>query len=105
MVFIAWKDMRRKEKLGQLRELVDGRWDACSSQRMGVDGSRMTMMVVGMLAVAEERVKGSVGASLFPTNKREHWDIFISGRECLKNISFAHPHWRTPSNGLGLWCS
>ncbi|KAI5344376.1 Hypothetical predicted protein [Prunus dulcis] len=42
--------------LQQLRELVDGRWDACSSQMMEVDGSRMTMMAVGMLAVAEERV-------------------------------------------------
>ncbi|CAL2265049.1 unnamed protein product [Prunus armeniaca] len=50
-------------------------------------------------------VKGSVEASLFPMGKREHWDILISNRECLKNISFAHPHWSTPSNGLGLWCS
>ncbi|PQM34641.1 hypothetical protein Pyn_10281 [Prunus yedoensis var. nudiflora] len=29
----------------------------------------------------------------------------VGNRECLKNISFAYPHWRTPSNGLGLWCS
>ncbi|PQM40393.1 hypothetical protein Pyn_00102 [Prunus yedoensis var. nudiflora] len=66
--------------LQQPRELVDGRWDACSSQRMAVDGSGMTVMTVGMLAAAEERVKGSVGACLFPTGKREHWDILISSK-------------------------
>ncbi|KAI5323430.1 hypothetical protein L3X38_032502 [Prunus dulcis] len=66
--------------LQQLRELFDGCWDACNSQRMKVDGLGMTVMVGGMLAAAEEM-------------------------KCLKNISFAHPHWRTPSNRLGLWCS
>ncbi|CAL9018186.1 unnamed protein product [Prunus brigantina] len=38
---------------------------------------------------------GSVGIGLFPSGNRE----------CLKNISFVHPHERTPNNGLGLWCS
>ncbi|CAL2270851.1 unnamed protein product [Prunus armeniaca] len=53
--------MRRKERLGvmavgslqQPRELVDGRRDAYSSQRMEVDGSGMTVMAAGMLAKAK----------------------------------------------------
>ncbi|CAL8168275.1 unnamed protein product [Prunus armeniaca] len=41
--------------LEQTRDV--GRWllDACSNQRMKVDGSGMTVMTDGMLAAAEER--------------------------------------------------
>ncbi|KAI5322748.1 hypothetical protein L3X38_031820 [Prunus dulcis] len=39
--------------------LVDGYWDACSSQRMEVDGLGMTVMAARMLATAEEMVATS----------------------------------------------
>ncbi|PQP91943.1 hypothetical protein Pyn_34078 [Prunus yedoensis var. nudiflora] len=53
-----------------------GLMDACSSQRMEVDGSGMTVIAAGMLAVDEER-------------------------ECLNNISFAYPHWKVMGLDFG----
>ncbi|CAL9001281.1 unnamed protein product [Prunus brigantina] len=53
--------------------------DACSSQRMEVDDLGMIVMIAGMLATTEEMVN-SQGSILFPTGKREYWDILISSR-------------------------
>ncbi|CAL8167864.1 unnamed protein product [Prunus armeniaca] len=58
--------------------LVNGCWDACSSQRIEVDGSGMTMLAVGMLAATEERQVLMAAERLATTRK---------GWFCLCNAS------------------
>ncbi|KAI5313449.1 hypothetical protein L3X38_042625 [Prunus dulcis] len=61
----------------------------------------MAGMAAGILSSAEGRKQyGLMVAGVLKQPRDE-----VGNRECLKNISFAHPHWRTPSNGFGLWCS
>ncbi|PQM38914.1 hypothetical protein Pyn_29446 [Prunus yedoensis var. nudiflora] len=72
----------------------------------------MTRMAVGMLAAADGRKDSGLMVARVLEQPRDvgRWLLGrlqqpndgMGNRECLKNISYAYPHWRTPSNGLGL---
>ncbi|KAI5342665.1 hypothetical protein L3X38_010541 [Prunus dulcis] len=64
----------------------------------------MAGMAAGMLAAAKMRKQGGLMVAEVKVGTGK-WLFPMGKMECLKNISFAHPHWRTPSNRLGLWCS